>query len=213
MKVRQYPVKSLILVFFFLLFVVSVILTSADFRNFVYRLAHLDRKTERSSKKAPSGPQGITRRIVNRQSIRIDPREEAQSKVPAMNVSKEGEQGEYSDDTARPIAPAKVNIKTQASVARAEKQDSSESEQRPTKPFYSLHVGSFKKSASAVKWAAQLTAMGHVAWSERVTLPRKGDWYRVYLGKYIDNGEAAQLGKKLKDAGIINYFAIHKKNE
>ena len=213
MKIRQYPFKFLILIFFFLLLLVSVIMTSSDFRNFAYRLTNLDRESELSSKEVINGPHAVTKPIVNRQSIRIDSHEEAHSNVSMVNLDKEAEQEDYSDDNAGSMPPAMVNIMTQASVARAERQDSGESGQSPKKSFYSLHVGSFKDSAPAKTWAEQLTAMGHVAWWEKVTLPKKGDWYRVYMGKQTEKAEAVRLGEKLKDDGIINYFAIHEKND
>ena len=80
--------------------------------------------------------------------------------------------------------------------------------------YYSLQIGSYKNLAYGKKRAAELiTEKGLHAWLRKVKILKKGEWFRVYVGKKKSRAEALNFGKKLKAERIIEDFSIHKIKE
>ncbi|MFA6012081.1 MAG: SPOR domain-containing protein [Desulfobacteraceae bacterium] len=63
---------------------------------------------------------------------------------------------------------------------------------------FTVHVSSYKLIAEVDKAIAGLKGMGHVAFSGLVTIPGKGDWYRIYAGCFRSLDEASVLASDIK---------------
>lgn len=59
-----------------------------------------------------------------------------------------------------------------------------------TSRCYKVHVGSFKRQATAEKEAARLAAHGFEAYTVQADLGASGTWYRVCVGRYADRAAA-----------------------
>ena len=74
---------------------------------------------------------------------------------------------------------------------------------------FTVHVSSYRLAAEADKAIAQLKGMGHAAFSGMVSIPGKGDWYRIYAGCFTNRDQAAALAGTIKsnlqeDAAALN---------
>jgi hypothetical protein len=67
------------------------------------------------------------------------------------------------------------------------------------RPF-TVHVASYKETAQAMTFIAQLRSIGHTAYSGLVSIPGKGDWYRVYADTLKTREDAVALADKIKGA-------------
>jgi DedD protein len=65
-------------------------------------------------------------------------------------------------------------------------------------PFFTVHVGSYRKQVSAATEVDRIKAKGYDAFIERVDLPKIGIWYRVKVGRFENRAEAEQLQKKIQ---------------
>ena len=63
---------------------------------------------------------------------------------------------------------------------------------------YTLKVGSFGSRAPARALQGKLARAGYSASVKTVKIPEKGEWYRVYLGRYPSQSQAESEGKKLQ---------------
>lgn len=63
---------------------------------------------------------------------------------------------------------------------------------------FTVHVSSYRLIAEVDKAIAGLKGMGHVAFSGLVTIPGKGDWYRIYVGCFRSLDEASVLASDIK---------------
>jgi len=60
-----------------------------------------------------------------------------------------------------------------------------------------IHVNSLKKKRKTVFW-------------KKINIPGKGEFYRVYLGKFKDRSDALKVWKKLIIEGSVDYCEIHR---
>ncbi|MFC1868124.1 DUF1566 domain-containing protein [Thermodesulfobacteriota bacterium] len=79
--------------------------------------------------------------------------------------------------------------------------------------YYSIHLASFKKLRNANNFVNSLAKKGKILFWKKTDVPGKGEYYRVYLGKYKDRDSAVEFWKKLKEEGGVNYFGIHEFRE
>ncbi|MBN1626886.1 MAG: DUF1566 domain-containing protein [Deltaproteobacteria bacterium] len=79
--------------------------------------------------------------------------------------------------------------------------------------YYSIHLASFKELRNANNFVNSLANKGKILFWKKTDVPGKGEYYRVYLGKYQDRDSAVEFWKKLKEEGGVNYFGIHKFRE
>jgi len=70
------------------------------------------------------------------------------------------------------------------------------------------HVASFKNAANAEKYSTLLENKGMKAWTNKMIVPEKGEFYRVYVGSFDNRKSAVKAMQELKRQGIIPYFAI-----
>jgi len=79
--------------------------------------------------------------------------------------------------------------------------------------YHSIHVASFRNLLNANSYVNTLTKKGKMVFWKKADVPEKGEWYRVYLGKYGDRTKAVEFWKKLKKDGAVSYFGIHEFSE
>jgi cell division septation protein DedD len=51
-----------------------------------------------------------------------------------------------------------------------------------------------------------LKSAGFEARSVAVEIPKRGTWYRVQSGRFINREEAERYGKQLRDKGVVSSF-------
>ena len=74
--------------------------------------------------------------------------------------------------------------------------------------FYTVHVSSCQLPENAEQEVANLKGRGFEAFSRQETVPGKGMWYRVYVGRFNTAQEAAQFGNRLKAQGVATYTEV-----
>jgi hypothetical protein len=107
-----------------------------------------------------------------------------------------------------PVAPKEVVVAPKVEEPVAPK----EAVVAPSHLFaaYSGHVASFKREGNAVIFVNKMKAKGLVAFYQKENIPGKGELYRAYIGRYKTRLLARKALTKLKKAGKINFFQIHK---
>jgi hypothetical protein len=75
---------------------------------------------------------------------------------------------------------------------------------------YSIHISSFQGEINAIRHVRQLAAKGWPTYYRKVILPRKGTWWRVYVGPYTSEAETGRQANRLKAQGIARYAAIER---
>jgi len=74
------------------------------------------------------------------------------------------------------------------------------------------HVASFKDAANAEKYSKLLASKGLKAWTNKMTVPEKGEFYRVYVGSFDSRESAVKAMRILKRKRVISDFAIEMKS-
>lgn len=80
----------------------------------------------------------------------------------------------------------------------------------PRKVYYRIHEASFKKSATAAAEVRALHAKGYKAYYNKVHIPGKGAWYRVYIGQYDSRENAEKAARGMKQKHMIDYAAVER---
>ncbi len=70
--------------------------------------------------------------------------------------------------------------------------------------FYSIHGASYREQEQARTHIISMGKMGFSAFSERVNVPGKGLWYRVYIGKYDNLATAKKAANILQKKNVID---------
>jgi cell division septation protein DedD len=73
---------------------------------------------------------------------------------------------------------------------------------------YTLQVGSFNNLSEADERVAKLSAQGIRAYAVRVEIPKRGTWYRVQVGRFINREEAGRYGAQLRGKGTVADFIV-----
>ncbi len=207
--------RSVFLIFFCVLLFFSLWKTSPDLRKLLYRAAKIGSHGEAMSEDRERIAKGA--HIVNRMSVKIEQPQETGSIPAAREEMTEVRPPESPGNIAKPVTPAPpaplmAEGKAPEDLAKHASPDAPTSAAR--KPYYSLHVGSFQSSANARKRAGSLREVGlRDVWWKKVTIPGKGIWYRVYVGKHQDRAEALRHGETLKAERIIEEFFVHELTE
>ena len=74
--------------------------------------------------------------------------------------------------------------------------------------FYTVHVSSCQLPENAEQEVSSLKGRGLEAFSRHETVPGKGMWYRIYVGRFNTSQEAAQYGTRIKSQGIVTYTEV-----
>jgi len=189
-------------------------MTSPDLKKLLYRATKLGYHSEPMKEDRASEHISEGEHIVNRASVKIEPLQKTRSVPSSLEVASEAEPPGSPGTVAEPVGPAPLSLETKTagdSVEEAIPKDTTASLKRT---YYSLHIGSFQNPANARKRVELLIKTGlDNVWWRKVTIPGKGRWYRVYIGKHQDRAEALRLGKKLKAEGVIEEFFVHELTE
>ncbi|HVG35750.1 MAG TPA: SPOR domain-containing protein [Pyrinomonadaceae bacterium] len=73
---------------------------------------------------------------------------------------------------------------------------------------FTLQVGSFNNLAEADGRVAKLSALGVNAYAVRVEIPKRGTWYRVQVGRFMNREEAGRYGAQLRGKGAVADFIV-----
>ncbi|AEH44686.1 Sporulation domain-containing protein [Thermodesulfatator indicus DSM 15286] len=78
------------------------------------------------------------------------------------------------------------------------------------KSFYAVQVASLRSQADAEKYASYLRDRGYEVTIKKVTLPQKGTWYRVYVGRFATLAEAKAFGEQIKAREKLKSFYVQR---
>lgn len=81
------------------------------------------------------------------------------------------------------------------------------------KRYYSIHLASFKYLRNANGKVNSLQKKGKIIFWKKTDVPNKGEFYRVFLGKYKNKADAVEFWRKLKKEGAVSYFGIYEFRE
>lgn len=79
--------------------------------------------------------------------------------------------------------------------------------------YYSIHVQSFKDLTNANRYVNSLKNKGKIVFWKKAEVPGRGNFFRVYLGKYKTKAEALEVWEKLKEEGAVSYRGVHEFRE
>jgi hypothetical protein len=79
--------------------------------------------------------------------------------------------------------------------------------------YYTIHLASFKELQNANDFVNAMTHKGKTIFWKKADVPGKGEYYRVYMGKYKNRDEAVEFWKILKEEGAVSYFGVHEFKE
>lgn len=77
-----------------------------------------------------------------------------------------------------------------------------------TVPFFTVHVGSYRKRASASSEVSRMQAKGYDSFIERVDLGQRGIWYRVKVGRFKNRAEAERVQKKIEKVLVTDSMVV-----
>lgn len=69
--------------------------------------------------------------------------------------------------------------------------------------FFSIQIHAFRDHERAADSVKDLKKSGHEAFFRLEEVRGKEEWYRVYIGRFENRGEAVEAAKRLKDRGLI----------
>jgi cell division septation protein DedD len=69
-----------------------------------------------------------------------------------------------------------------------------------------IQIGSYNEVAQAEERVATLKSAGYEARSVAVEIPKRGTWYRVQSGRFVNRDEAERYGKQLREKGVVSNF-------
>jgi len=140
----------------------------------------------------------------------------AQSPVNNQSVQPMTESGvafiaTESKESLAPQATPDIELKKEKSVvgekpAMAESSTGSSGEMKDGK--VTIQIASYNKAAQAEERVVNLKSAGFEARSVAVEIPKRGTWYRVQSGRFINREEAQRYGKQLRDKGIVSSFIM-----
>ncbi|MFC1489401.1 DUF1566 domain-containing protein [Thermodesulfobacteriota bacterium] len=79
--------------------------------------------------------------------------------------------------------------------------------------YYSIQISSFRDLNKANRHVNALKKKEKIVFWKKVTVPGKGEFYRVYLGKYANRDDAFEYWKQLREDKTVIYCGIHEFKE
>jgi cell division protein FtsN len=112
---------------------------------------------------------------------------------------------EAKEATAAKATPNAATIEKPAVEEKAPASNSHEvSEAKAGK--VTVQLGSYNEAAQAEERVASLKSAGYEARSVTVEIPKRGTWYRVQSGRFVNRDEAERYGKQLRDKGVVTNY-------
>ncbi|MFC1869435.1 SPOR domain-containing protein, partial [Thermodesulfobacteriota bacterium] len=74
--------------------------------------------------------------------------------------------------------------------------------------YYSIHIASHKILPNADKEILQLKKKGYDAFHRKVDILDKGEWYRLFIGRFGNKEKALAFAKELKASGFSKYSTV-----
>ncbi|MFQ6077652.1 MAG: SPOR domain-containing protein [Thermodesulfobacteriota bacterium] len=71
---------------------------------------------------------------------------------------------------------------------------------------FTVNIGSFRERTRAERLMNELKAKGYKAFVAEATIPQKGTWYRVSLGRFPSRKEAQTFARAVKEKEGIDFF-------
>ena len=71
---------------------------------------------------------------------------------------------------------------------------------------FTINVGSFRERGRAERLMSKLKGKGYEAFVAEVTIPKKGAWYRVSVGRFPTRDEAQSLARTIKEKEGMDFF-------
>ena len=208
MKLGRISLRSIFLIFFCVVLFFSLWMTSPDLKKLLYRATKLGYHSE------PMKEDRASEHIVNRASVKIEPLQKTRSVPSSLEVASEAKPPGIPGTVAESATPSPLSLETKTAGVSVEEAIPKDTTASLKRTYYSLHIGSFQNPANARKRVELLIKTGlDNVWWKKVTIPGKGKWNRVYIGKHQDRSEALSLGEKLKTKGVIEEFFVHELTE
>jgi outer membrane protein TolC len=77
-------------------------------------------------------------------------------------------------------------------------------------PAYTIYLESYRSKELMKKQQGLLENKGVKTYYKTISSPGKGEWYRIFTGRFPDQKSAKTYGLSLQNKGIINRFALDK---
>ncbi len=142
----------------------------------------------------------------------------SKTKKISSPISKEALQVKNKKRLTPPLIPEEVKVsqvvsesKTSLNKPLKEIKPSTKKEKPKTSDlvkFYSIQVASFRSPKEAERYVRMLRDKGYEAFVKKVELPKKGLWYRVYVGRFKTFEKAKNFGLTLQKKEKIKTFYI-----
>ena len=71
-----------------------------------------------------------------------------------------------------------------------------------------MQISAYQEQAEAAAQVAKMNGLGQQAKIVTVTLPQKGTWHRVYVGRFATREAAARVGQQLQAQKSIIAFLV-----
>jgi cell division protein FtsN len=105
------------------------------------------------------------------------------------------------EKAASPASPS-----NQASEAKASGGEAKAGSGEAKAGKVTIQIGSYNEAAQAEERVANLKSAGYEAQSVAVEIPKRGTWYRVQSGRFVNRDDAERYGKQLRERGIVSNF-------
>lgn len=105
----------------------------------------------------------------------------------------------------KPEIEVKEEEKSQTAMVERPKDQAILGGELPTDK-YTINVGSFREHSRAERFMNTLKEKGYKAFILEASIPQKGSWYRVSVGRFATWEEAQAFAQELKEKEKIDYF-------
>jgi cell division protein FtsN len=103
-------------------------------------------------------------------------------------------------------APGVETLKQPVVEEKAASSAASPSKQAEAAGKVTIQIGSYNEAGQAEERVANLKSAGYEARSVAVEIPKRGTWYRVQSGRFVNRDEAERYGKQLREKGIVSSY-------
>ncbi len=135
----------------------------------------------------------------------------ATAKVPASVLSPSPRGGEMENEAALQKALHALSLKPSAGLSGTEVPRLVGQPMQIIPSLYTLQIGAFEGADLADQLAHQLQEEGYPAYTMTKTVPGKGLWHRVRVGRYASHAEAEEVMNRLMErkhlSGFITLYA------